>query len=81
MKIVSLTLLVSGSLLAVYGLHAMGELGGDLIQSFASGAGATEILPLAVGIVMVVVSIAGMLPGSVNTGHSRDRARDQCERP
>ena len=81
MKIISLALLVSGSLLAVYGLHAMGELGGDLMQFFASGAGATQILPLAVGIVMVVVSVAGILPGSVNTVRSRDSANDQRERP
>lgn len=64
MKITSLILLVSGLLLTLYGVNAMGEPGRDLLSFFSSVTAATQILPLGVGIVMVVVSIAGMLPDS-----------------
>ena len=67
MKITSLILLVSGLLLTLYGVNAMGGPGRDLLSFFSSVTAAAKILPLGVGIVMVVVSIAGMLPSPMNT--------------
>jgi Protein of unknown function (DUF3185) len=66
MKIISLALLVSGMLLTLHGVSAMGALGHDILQFFSSIAGAKQILPLAAGIVMVVVSIAAMMPDSAD---------------
>ena len=74
MKIISLALLISGILLTLYGLNGIGELGHDLLQVFSNVAGATQILPLAVGIVMVVVSIAGILPSAADAICSTDSA-------
>jgi hypothetical protein len=76
MKIISLALLVSGILLTLHGVSAMDALGHDILQFFSSVAGAKQILPLAVGIVMVVVSIAAMMPDSTDAVRTRGDTGD-----
>lgn len=66
MKIVSRCLIAFGLLLTVLGLSAIGEPGFDLLQVFADPAAVLNILPLAIGLVMLVVGIAGIFPDTQN---------------
>ena len=62
MKYVSLILLVIGLLLTVHGVSVIERVGFDVTQFFLSVETTTRILPLAVGIVLMVTSVAGFLP-------------------
>ena len=76
MKITSLAILVLGSLLAFYGLNAMDGIGHDLLRVLSSVDGAMGVLPLPIGMVMVAVSIAGLLPeSSGSVRRQREAAR------
>ena len=62
MKYASLILLVIGLLLTVHGVSVIECVGLDVAQFFLSLETTTRILPLAVGIVLMVTSVAGFLP-------------------
>lgn len=64
MKYASLILLVVGLLLTVHGVSVIEGIGLDVAQFFLSVETTTRILPLAVGIVLMVTSVAGFLPAT-----------------
>lgn len=64
MKYASLILLVIGLLLTVHGVSVIERVGFDVAQFFISVETSTRILPLAVGIVLMVTSVAGFLPAT-----------------
>jgi uncharacterized membrane protein len=68
MKKMSGCLIASGLLFAIYGLSAIGEPGFDLVRHFASGdaAAVSQIASLALGLVLLVVGIAGVFPDAQN---------------
>jgi hypothetical protein len=64
MKYASLILLVIGLLLTVHGVSVIEGVGFDVARFFLSVETTTRILPLAVGIVLMVTSVAGFLPAT-----------------
>ncbi len=64
MKYASLILLVLGLLLTVHGISVIEDVGLDIARLFLSVETTTRILPLAIGIVLMVTSVAGFLPAS-----------------
>ena len=63
MKYASLILLVVGLLLTAHGISVIEGAGLDVARFFLSVEMATQILPLGVGIVLMVTSVAGLMPG------------------
>lgn len=75
MKYASLILLVIGLLLTVHGVSVIERVGFDVAQFFISVETSTRILPLAVGIVLMVTSVAGFLPATQEVApYSTDEA-------
>ncbi len=85
MKYVSLILLVIGLLLTVHGVSVIEGVGFDVARFFSNVEATTQILPLAVGIVFMVTSVAGFLPASDESAqHStseRPHRRPPVKRP
>jgi uncharacterized protein YjeT (DUF2065 family) len=68
MKKMSGCLVALGLLLAIYGLSEIGEPGFDLLRHFSDGdaAAVSQLVSLALGLVLLVVGIAGIFPDAQN---------------